>query len=197
MSEADSHADLIRRVRAGHPDAAEALWRLYEPYLRRELRLRLRDPRLRRLFDETDVCPSVMASFFVRAAAGEFQLDGPDQLRGLVVRMGRHKLADQARRHRAQRRDCRRVEQLPEEGDVLPGAGPSPSRTVAWRDLLQQFRDRLTPEERQLADLRAQGRSWPEIAAVVGGTADTRRVQLSRAVARVAAEMGLGEAGDA
>jgi RNA polymerase sigma-70 factor (ECF subfamily) len=197
MSDADAHADLIRRVRAGDADAAEELWRRYEPLLRREVRLRLRDPRLRRLFDEGDVCQSVMASFFVRAAAGQFDLDRPEQLQRLLLQMGRNKVTTHARKHLAQRRDFRLVEPSPDAADAAAGADPSPSQAVAWRDLLQQFRDRLDEEERQLADLRARGHSWPEIAALVGGKADSRRVQLSRAVARVSRELGLDEADDA
>lgn len=193
MPEADSFADLIRCVRSGDAAAAEELWQRYEPLLRREVRLRMRDPRLRRVFDETDVCQSVMASFFVRAAAGQYELEGPEQLQRLLVQMGRNKLAGQARRHQAERRDCRRSEQFPEEDNTVAGAGPSPSQTVAWRELLQQFRDRLSEEERQLADLRAQGLSWAEISGTLGGSPDARRVQLTRAIARVSRELGLDE----
>jgi RNA polymerase sigma-70 factor (ECF subfamily) len=187
---------LIRRVRGGDADAAEELWRRYEPILRREVRLRLRDPRLRRLLDETDVCQSVMASFFVRAAAGQFDVDGPEKLQRLLLQMGRNKLTTHARRHLTQRRDFRRQEGLPEGEDVAARAAPSPSQNVLWRDLLQRFRERLGDEERQLADLRAQGREWAEIAAALGGTPDGRRVQLKRAVARVSRELGLDEADD-
>jgi RNA polymerase sigma-70 factor (ECF subfamily) len=194
VSEPEPYADLIHRVRRGDADAAEELWRRYEPLLRREVRLRLRDPRLRRLFDETDVCQSVMASFFVRAAAGQFDIDGPEKLQRLLLQMGRNKVTTHARRHSTQRRDFRREEGLPEEGDVAAGAAPSPSQNVVWRDLLQRFRERLGEEERQLADLRAQGREWAEIAAELGGTPDGRRVQLKRAVTRVSRELGLDDA---
>ncbi len=197
MPETDSFDDLLRRVRTGDAAAADELWRQYEPFLRREVRLRLRDPHLRRLFDENDVCQSVMASFFVRAAAGQFDLGGPEQLRQLLSRMGRNKLATQARRHRARRRDYRRVGEFPEgEERQAPGAEPSPSQAAAWRELLREFRDRLGAEERQLADLRAEGRSWADIAARLGGTADARRVQLNRAVSRVSRELGLAGVDD-
>ena len=42
---------------------------------------------------------------------------------------------------------------------------------IEWRELLQTFRARLTPEERVLADARAQGQPWAEIAAEQGGDA--------------------------
>ena len=70
----------------------------------------------------------------------------------------------------------------------------SPSRVVAGRELLRAFRERLLPEERRLAELRAQGVGWDEIAAEVGGTAQARRKQLARALDRVTAELGLEEA---
>jgi RNA polymerase sigma-70 factor (ECF subfamily) len=191
MAPTDAFAELLRRVRRGDPDAAEELWRRFEPLLRREARLRLRDPRLRRRFDESDVCQSVMASFFVRAAAGQFELDSPEQLQHLLLRMGRNKLATHARRHEAECRDVRRAEHLPENHAEPASPDPSPSQTVAWREVLQQFRDRLDPEERQLADLRAQGVAWADIVAQLGGTPDGRRVQLNRAIARVSAALGL------
>ncbi len=195
MTETESFDGLMRRLRAGDPDAAAAVWQRYEPLLRRVVRLRLRDPRLRRLFDEADVCQSVMASFFVRATAGEFELSGPEQLQHLLAQMGRNKLVNAARRHLAERRDCRRVGSLPEGDGPAVSAGPGPGSAVAWGELFQHFRDRLSEEERQLADLRAQGRPWVDIAAQLGGSPDARRVQLNRAVARVSRELGL-EAGN-
>jgi DNA-directed RNA polymerase specialized sigma24 family protein len=62
---------------------------------------------------------------------------------------------------------------------------------VAAKDLFQQFRQRLSEAERQLADRRGQGLSWADIAARLGGTAPARRRQLTRAVQRVSRELGL------
>src|SRR5215470_16392751 len=110
MSEGMAFADFIRRIRAGDDRAARELVHLYEPVIRREVRLRLGDPRLHTRFDWTDICQSVMASFFVRAAAGQYDLEQPEQLLKLLVVMTRRKLVDQKRRHGADRRDYRRVE---------------------------------------------------------------------------------------
>jgi DNA-binding CsgD family transcriptional regulator len=62
---------------------------------------------------------------------------------------------------------------------------------VAGQELLTRFRQSLSDEERQLADLRSQGLSWADIAARLGGTAQARRMQLARAVERAARELGL------
>jgi RNA polymerase sigma-70 factor (ECF subfamily) len=186
MAECTAFPDFVRRIRAGDDQAARELVERYEPVIRCEVRLRLRDPRLFSRFDWRDVCQSVMASFFVRAAAGEYDLQQPDQLLRLLVVMTRHKLANQVRRHRAEVRDCRRLEASdPAYLAEQRGAAPSPSRLVASRELLAEFRRRLTEEERLLADLRADGCEWTEIATRLGGTAESRRKQLSRAIDRV------------
>ena len=172
---AQEFADFIRRIRAGDDDAARELVEHYEPIIRREVRVRLRDPRLYRRFDWADVCQSVMASFFMRATAGQFDLKQPDQLLRLLVVMTRHKLAKQERRHRAGRRDYRRLEAGdPAHLEGQSPAAPSPSRLVAGRELLDELRRRLSDEERQLADLRALGYEWAEIASQLGGTPGAR-----------------------
>ncbi len=189
----DPFADLVRRVRAGDPDAAADLVRRYEPLVRREVRLRLEDRRLNRLLDSADVCQSVLASFFVRVAAGQFDLAAPDQLRRLLVQMARNKLASAARAQSRQRRDHRRTGG--DEGlDAAAGTEPTPSRVVAGRELLEHFRGLLGPEERQIADLRGEGLSWAEVAGRLGGTPEARRMQLARAAERAAAALGLDAA---
>jgi RNA polymerase sigma-70 factor (ECF subfamily) len=200
-----SFAEFLRRVRAGEEWAAVELVRRYEPALRLEIRLRLKDPRLRRLLEPEDLCQSVLKSFFVRAASGLYDLENPTKLLALLRAMARNKVAKQARKHRALRRDLRRDVSL--DGDTLSVAasGPSPSRIAIGREFMDAFRGRLTAEERRLADLRSQGCEWAEIAREVGGTPQGRRKQLARAVGRAARELGLdddededeGEIGDA
>ena len=193
MSEDTTFQDLIRRVRAGDSQAAAELVRLYEPTIRRVARVRLTDSRLQRVFDSQDVCQSVLGSFFVRAALGEYDLETPEQLLNLLVAMSRKKVIDQTRRARAARRDIRRVETGAQE-QQRAAPGPSPSQEVAGRELLQEFRRRLSEEERRLADARAAGRDWNQIAAEHGDSPEALRKRLTRAVDRVAQELGLEEA---
>ena len=84
------YVDFVLRIRQGDEQAAEELVRRYEPEIRLEVRgwLRLRNPGLRRVFDSMDICQSVLASFFARAAVGDFDLDEPPQLIRLLVGHG-------------------------------------------------------------------------------------------------------------
>jgi RNA polymerase sigma-70 factor (ECF subfamily) len=195
MSESGDFAEFVRRIRAGDAQAAEELVRQFEPLVRREVRLHLEDSRLGRTFDSEDVCQSVLCSFFVRAAAGQFELNQPDNLPQLLVRMARNKMASAARRQSRQRRDYRRQA----GGEALQAAAassPTPSRLVAGRELLERFRELLSSEERQIADLRAAGLEWAAVAEQLGGTAQARRVQFARAAQRAGRQLGLDDAPD-
>jgi RNA polymerase sigma factor (sigma-70 family) len=185
MPEGTTFPEFIRRIRAGDDQAARELVERYEPVIRCEVRLRLRDPRLYSRFDWTDICQSVMASFFVRVAVGQYELEGPEQLVRLLASMARNKVAAAARRHYRQRRDIGRATGEPAALAAVTSDEPTPSRVLAGRELLADVRRRLSEEERLLAELRADGCEWNEIAGRLGGTAEARRKQLARAVDRV------------
>jgi RNA polymerase sigma-70 factor (ECF subfamily) len=189
MSEGPAFRELIDRVRRGDDAAAEELVRRYEPAIRRTVRARLRGAGLRRLLDSTDICQSVLASFFVRAALGRYELGTPEQLLQLLSSMAHHKLTNHARQQGAQRRDQGRNEAVDPEERGIPDPGATPSRQVAARELLEEARRRLSDQERWLLDLRQRDLSWDEVAATVGGTPDAARKRLERALDRVASEL--------
>jgi RNA polymerase sigma-70 factor (ECF subfamily) len=137
-----------------------------------------------------------MASFFVRAASGQYDLEQPVQLQKLLVVMTRHKLIQQVRRHRADRRDYRRLEARDRVSLEERSAVPSPSRLVAGRELLEEFRRRLSVVVGGLADLGAPGCDWADIAARLGATAEACRKQLARALDRVGHQLEGSEIGD-
>jgi RNA polymerase sigma-70 factor (ECF subfamily) len=140
------------------------------------------------------ICQSVLKSFFCRTAAGQYDLDTPEQLQRLLVTMARNKLASAARGQHRQRRDQRRAAAGGAERlEGVADQAPTPSQAVAGKELLERFRQALSEEERQLADQRRQGLAWADIAARLGGTAQARRMHLVRAVERVARELGLDE----
>lgn len=184
---------LIRRVRRGDQAAARDLVQLYEPAVRRAVRFRLTDSRLRTALDSLDICQSVLGSFFVRAAAGEYEIDQPEQLINLLVTMANNRVASRARRENAQKRDRRRLAAGADPG-LCPSPEPTPSQQIAAHDLLQAIRDRLTPAERRLMELRSQGHDWQAIAILLEENAAALRKRLSRALDRVSQELHLDDA---
>jgi RNA polymerase sigma-70 factor (ECF subfamily) len=186
--------EFIAKIRSGDEAAARELVRQFEKVIRREVHLRLDDQRAFRLFDSMDISQSVLTSFFARASSGQFDLETPEQLVGLLIGMTRNKVAFQVRRQRASRRDGRKTDARPVDEIDLPSTSRGPSELASDHDLIEVVRTRLGEDERKLADLRAEGWEWPEIAARVGGSAQARRVQLARAVHRVARELNLGDA---
>jgi RNA polymerase sigma factor (sigma-70 family) len=182
-----SFPDLVARVRAGDQAAAEELVRRYEPEIRRAVRVRLTDPNLRRAVDSADICQSVLGTFFVRLAAGQFEFEDSTQLVKLLARMVRNKVIDHANK------PANRRTRSADDG-VLEDAAErreTPSQLATGAELLAEANRLMTAEEKTLADARADGRSWQEIAAAAGTTADAARKKLERALDRVCAALRL------
>lgn len=192
MQSPSQFRDVLTRVRAGDQAAAAELVRLYEPEVRRLIRVKLTDPNLRRVVDSADISQSVLGTFFVRVAAGQFDLGEPADLVRLLVTMARNKILDHARKPAA--RATRTAD--PAVWETVTAPGESPSAVVAGEELLAAARARLTGEELAIADMRKAGRGWNEIAAGAGVTPDAARKKLERALDRVCQELGLGRVGD-
>ena len=191
MQDIPEFHDLIRRVRDRDPDAAAELVRRYESAIRRVVRIRLRDAGMRRLLDSTDVCQSVLASFFVRTALGQYEVDTPAQLIGLLTAIARNKLTNQAARLKSKKRDIRRDTDAGDDAPVIADDATDPSEQASAREILEKVRERLDTSERYLAEQRGIGRSWQELADELGGTDVALRKKLTRALNRVMAGLGL------
>lgn len=189
---AEGFRALLDRVRHGDSDAAAELVRTYEPALMRVIRVRMADRRLRQLHGDSDVFQSVMGSFFVRAALGQYELQSPEDLMKLLTIMVRNKVAERARR-----RDVAREGTSLDAVDApeLASPAPSPSHVVELRQLAERARERLSPELLQLVMLRDEQLDWNTIAARVGGSPEALRKRLGRAVDAIARELGVEEPG--
>jgi RNA polymerase sigma factor (sigma-70 family) len=191
MEEDVSLRDLAVRVQAGDEWAATELVRRLESALGRCIRVWLRDSRLRRRFDSTDVCQSVLMNFFLRLDLGQYRLNSSEDLLKLLMTMARNKFLSLVERESAHKRDTRRdAGQSPTELGLLDD-GPSPSFQVMVEELSEKARQRLAPDERQLVELRKQERTWDEIGAVLRLTPEAARKKHDRAVERVARALGL------
>ena len=67
MTQDCTFADFVRRIRAGDEQASAELVPPDEPAIRLGIRMRLGDPRLRRVLDPKDPGQSVLSFFFSRA----------------------------------------------------------------------------------------------------------------------------------
>src|SRR5262245_37738650 len=149
---------------------------------------------MRRHFDSMDVCQSVLGSFFVRVAAGQFELESPQQLVALLTRMAQNKLLMQMRMHHQQRRDVSKVTPLTDDGPPIADQRAGPVTIAENRENLKLLLDRLPAAERDLAQRRMQGQSWDEIATAVGGSPQALRMRLSRAVDQASEHLKLDDA---
>jgi RNA polymerase sigma-70 factor (ECF subfamily) len=190
MADSPDFADFLRRIRAGDDAAASELVRRYEPLIRREVRMRIGDKRLNRAFDSLDVSQSVLASFFCRAASGQYELDRPEQLARLLMTMARNRLVSRTRKERRLVRDVRRLASEPAVLDQVADHRSSPSQIASRKEQLDRLKAALTANEQQILELRAEGLSWDEIATQLGGSGHARRMQLSRGIARLERQRG-------
>jgi len=199
MDESTEFQEWLRRVRRGDAEAARDLVARFGPHIRRVARFELRDPRLRRLLDSEDVWQSVAAAFFARAAAGDYELESAKDLLSLLAAMARNRARHHLERERAAKRDHRRTVPLDEDssgtktGSALASSGPGQSSVLASREILERFLTRLSPEERRVAELRAEGNGWADVAAKLGGGPEAIRKRHERACRRVACELRLEE----
>ena len=201
MAESEStFAELVQRIRQGDEEAAVQLVKLYEPLIRRSIRFRLSNVNMRNALDSMDICQSVLGSFFLRAALGQFDLNRPEDLQKLLIAMAHNKLKFQFRKLHAQRRDQRRMVSNAAL-ETVAASHVTPSRQLAARELLEKVHERLSPEERQLVEWRNQGLEWQAIALFLkdgpdAGSAESLRKKFARALDRVAKELGVDEQDD-
>ena len=193
MPESDEFETFISRIRAGDSTAAEELVKLYEPIVRRQIRMHLVDSRMTRIYDSTDFSQAVMASFFLRAGDGQYELHEPTDLVRLLVSMARNKLASGARKLLSDKRDGHRRDVESPILEQIPDFTDTPSQAVGILELVAKARQQLSQEELAISELRSQKKSWEEIAQVLGGTAQGRRMQLTRAFDRVTTALGIDD----
>lgn len=184
--------DLMSRARKGDEQAALALVQEYEPEIRRAARLRLTDPKLRRIVDSIDICQSVFGRFFRSAAEGSFELESPAQLLLLLTTMTRNRVIDEHRRQTTAKRANLEFNESVDPEQLIVDS-PGPRTAAAARELLEEVRSRMTPLELAVADLRGAGRSWEEIAGELNESAEKLRKLLERALERVRQQLNVAE----
>src|SRR5262249_49946192 len=117
------------------------------------------------------------------------------QLLKLLATMARNKVASLARKQRARPADQQRADESGLEQKAVT-TEPGPSTVLMLGELQNEVDLRLSNEERQLVAMRRDGRAWSEIADQLGGTPAARCMQFTRALNRVAQELGIDDHGE-
>jgi RNA polymerase sigma factor (sigma-70 family) len=187
--------EFLSRVRSGDESAAADLVRRYEPEICRFVRFHLSDSALRRVLDSMDICQCVFARFFANIVAGRFDLQRPQQLLQLLLTMAKNEFRDQLRKQRTRRRGGDKP--CGDTSHILREAADSSEpvyEQLAAIELVEAIMARLDEHERDLLNWKMrEGLEWSNIAAICGGTAESARKRLARALDRVAAELRLVE----
>ena len=172
---------LVASFRGGDEAAATALFERYFARLAALVRGRL-GAKLRARVDADDVAMSAYRSFFVRAAAGQFELEESGDLWRLLARMALHKLSHQVERHTAEKRAVSHEERLTDSNGLtrdIASLEPSPEEAAAVADELEFIMRSLNETERRTLELRLQGELLEAIAAELGQSERTVRRTLA------------------
>ncbi|MEM7312732.1 MAG: sigma-70 family RNA polymerase sigma factor [Planctomycetota bacterium] len=179
----ESFQHLMDGVRANDEESTRRLVECYEPQIRRTVRMRLLNSRLRTWIDSTDVTQSVLGRFFARFANGKLDCSSASSLRALLLTMTRNRVRDWVRRQRTATRDICRQVPFEEANQYTPRSdNQQPDRQCEDREILELAYQSLQPVERAMALARANGESWQSIAKQHGKSKEAVRMQYSRAI---------------
>jgi len=191
-SSAVTTQELIARIRRGEPDAAGVLYARYFDALRRWARGRM--PRwVRSAVDTVDIVQDTLLRTLQRIDTFEHQGEG--SLRRYLRTAVDNRIKDEHRRVTRRGPSAELDERTSDEA-------PSPlERAIASETEMRYHAAlaRLKPSDRRLVVARVElGYSPQQLAAITGRrSADSARIALHRALARLAQEMTHGAAGNA
>jgi RNA polymerase sigma-70 factor (ECF subfamily) len=175
---------LLERLCQGDDQAAEQVFRTYEPYLRKVVRRQL-PARLRAKFDSLDIVQSVWADVLDGFRGAGWRFEDADHLRAFLVKATRHRFIDRYRQHqRALEHERPLAEGEGDGGPVSPG--PRPSEVAKADDLWDKLLALCPPEHHDILRLKRQGLEAPEIAARTGLHEDSVRRLLRQLARRLA-----------
>ncbi len=194
-----SVAEQLARARAGNPDALGDVLEGYREYLRLLARARVgQDLRVR--LDPSDLVQETLleAQRDFHQFLGSSEEELAVWLRRILVR----NLVDQLKYHQSQKRDVGReqpLETLVEQAhEALAAPLSTPSKQAARREqavALARAMARLPDDYREVVTLRhLDGRSFDDIAAVMGRSSGAARMLWMRALERLGELMETGDA---
>ncbi len=186
-------ADRLTRLRSRDDAEIEQFVAKYEPFIRRTLRFRIARASLRPAADSVDVCQSVLIGFLMRLSAGDYELHSEEDLCKLLLAIANKKFLRLNRREMAAKRCRAQTQSLTDLPELAASPDNSSARHLDTTELLRKLSLRMSTQELELFRLRSIGKDWTTIGQQFGETPSMLRKRLSRAIQRVAMELGLEE----
>ncbi len=157
---------LLENLARGESQAAERVFRDYEPFLRALVRRRL-TPMLRVKFDSMDVVQSVWADLLERYHEAGWRFTDQEHLRAFLARVTYNHFVNQCRRHAPA---LEHEEPLVEDELPAPPVArqPRPSQVAQADELWSTLMSLCPPAHREILELKGQGVPLGEIAARTG-----------------------------
>jgi RNA polymerase sigma-70 factor (ECF subfamily) len=181
--------DLLESLNGGDTDAAEEVFRAYEPYLRAVVRRQLR-PTLRAKFDSMDVVQSVWADVLEGLHGSRWHFEDCAHLRAFLARLARNRFLDRCRKHRAALAREQPISAAGAAAGQVACPTPRPSEVAQGNELWHRMLALCPPEHQRLLHMKRQGLALAEMASRTGLHPSTiRRIfyELSRRVSRAEA----------
>jgi len=186
---------LLHAYRGGDPAAQNELLTRLEGQLRALVRA-LVGRQIRTERQSLDICQSLLLAFHLQAMEGKLAFDSEEAFRAYLRTMIRHKLANLSDRLRAVKRgEGKRPVALTGSDDEeipLPSFDPSASVVASTAELRTRIEEHLAGDESRILEGLLAGRTYAEIAAELGKTADAVRMTWNRARARLESRGVLG-----
>lgn len=166
MTEDESLDDLIARLNEGDLDAAERIFRTYEPYLRMTVSRQLSGA-LRSKLDTMDIVQSVWTDVLAGFHEAGWRFADRAHLRAFLMTLARNRLIDR-RRHFRQAIERERPLNDADPAAIPPSTQPRPSEIAQGRELWERLVAECPPAHRELLRLKRQGLPLAEIATRTG-----------------------------
>lgn len=169
MSSESSVSSWLSELRSGQVEAVQSLWDRFFKRLSEVAQRRLSNIS-GRIAEGEDVAASVLASIWGAAVDGRLsKVQNVDELWWLLLAATRWRCVDQARKANALKNGggqfISSIHENPEAAyQLLVSVEPDPQYIVGFEDELERLLGILDPLQRQIAVLRLEGYSLPEIA---------------------------------
>jgi RNA polymerase sigma-70 factor (ECF subfamily) len=157
---------LLEKLAQGESEAAERVFRDYEPFLRSLVRKRLTPP-LRAKFDSMDVVQSVWADVLEGYREEGWRFTDPEHLRAYLARVTYNHFVNHCRRNRRMLEHERPLA-VDESEAYAASAQPRPSQVAQADELWSTLMDLCPPAHRTILELKSQGIPLAEIAVRTG-----------------------------